>query len=74
MPVEERTHAVGVSLAEARHIEVGGLEVAGAGEGPGAHLQRLVVVFSGPGGDLVERQAGQACGVETEFHLVSSPF
>ncbi|MFF4287154.1 hypothetical protein ACFY0R_17795 [Streptomyces sp. NPDC001633] len=73
VPVEGCPYPVGVGLVEVGHVEVGGCCVVGAGGGRGGYLQCLVVVFGGPGCDLVERQAGQACGVETEFHLVRSP-
>ncbi|MFU9034793.1 MULTISPECIES: hypothetical protein [Streptomyces] len=59
VPVEERAHPVGVGLVEVGHVEVGDCCVAGAGGGRGGYLQCLVVVFGGPGCDLVERQAGR---------------
>ena len=72
MLVEQRPDAVGLALAEAVHLEVGGGERAVAQVGPGRDLQRLEPLLGRPRGDLLQRAVGQAGGQESEFHAGTS--
>ena len=60
VPVEQRGHLVGLPLAEAVDVEVGGGERPVAQRRPRGDLQRLEAVLGGPGGDV--GQAALAAG------------
>ena len=70
--VEQRLGLVGLLVAEAVGVEVGGDEGAVAEVGPGGHLEGLEALRRGPGADVLQAPLGQAGGEEPELHGATS--